>query len=170
MTPRTGSHWVLLSVGFPRQEYCSGLPFPSPGDLPDPGMEPTSPAVAGEFFITEPPGKRAGRVAIKKQDLVSDGLGTEAGPTWLPRPLHLLDQEFGPNLPMTRGPAAEAGRGCGSHRSGQGGRGPAQTAGPSPGPRSLLRVASRLHVRVTPSSSKPSSPVRGPREPGRGGS
>ena len=115
-------------------------------------------------------GSVAGRVAIKKQDLVSDGLGTEAGPTWLPRPLHLLDQEFGPNLPMTRGPAAEAGRGCGSHRSGQGGRGPAQTAGPSPGPRSLLRVASRLHVRVTPSSSKPSSPVRGPREPGRGGS
>ena len=40
-------------LGFPRQEYCSGLPFPSPGDLPDPGIEPESlisPALAGSFF------------------------------------------------------------------------------------------------------------------------
>ena len=44
---------VLL---FPRQEYWSGLPFPSPGDLPDPGIEPTSPALAGRFFTIEPPG------------------------------------------------------------------------------------------------------------------
>ena len=46
-----------LSVGFFRQEYWSGLPFPSPGDLPDPGVEPQSPALAGGFFTTEPPGK-----------------------------------------------------------------------------------------------------------------
>ena len=46
-----------LSVGFSRQEYWSGLPFPPPGDLPDPGIEPRSPAVAGRFFTTEPPGK-----------------------------------------------------------------------------------------------------------------
>ena len=39
----------------PRQEYWSGLPFPSPGDLPDPGIEPTSPALVGGFFTTEPP-------------------------------------------------------------------------------------------------------------------
>ena len=45
-----------LSMGFPRQGYCSGLPFPSPGDLPDPGMEPASPALAGGFFTTEQPG------------------------------------------------------------------------------------------------------------------
>jgi len=44
-------------MGFPRQEYWSGLPFPSPGDLPNPAIEPTSPALAGRFFITEPPGK-----------------------------------------------------------------------------------------------------------------
>ena len=43
--------------GFPRQEYWSGLPFPSPGELPDPGMEPVSSALAGGFFITEPLGK-----------------------------------------------------------------------------------------------------------------
>jgi len=46
-----------LSVGFSRQEYWSGLPFPSLEDLPDPGTEPASPALAGRFFTTEPPGK-----------------------------------------------------------------------------------------------------------------
>ena len=47
-----------LSLGFSRQEYWSGLPaFPSPGDLPDPGIDPWSPALAGRFFTTEPPGK-----------------------------------------------------------------------------------------------------------------
>ena len=47
-------------MGFPRQEYCSGLPFPNPGDLPDPGIKPTSLAsstMAGGYIITEPPGK-----------------------------------------------------------------------------------------------------------------
>ena len=46
-----------LSKGFSRQAYWSGLPFPSPGDLPDPGIEPKSPALAGGFFTTEPSGK-----------------------------------------------------------------------------------------------------------------
>ena len=44
-------------MGFSRQEYWSGLPFPSPGDLPNPGIQPESPALAGRFFTTEPPGK-----------------------------------------------------------------------------------------------------------------
>ena len=43
--------------GFSRQEYWSGLPFPSPGDLPHPGIEPVSPALAGIFFTSEPTGK-----------------------------------------------------------------------------------------------------------------
>ena len=42
---------------FSRQEYWNWLPFPSPGDLPDPGIEPEFPALAGEFFTTVPPGK-----------------------------------------------------------------------------------------------------------------
>ena len=49
-----------LSVGFSRQEYWSGLPFPPPGDLPDPGIEPMSfmtPALAGEFFTTSATGE-----------------------------------------------------------------------------------------------------------------
>ena len=45
-----------MSIGFPREEYWSGLPFPSTGDLPDPGIEPVSPAQAGRSFTTEPPG------------------------------------------------------------------------------------------------------------------
>ena len=54
--PWTIADQAPLSLGFPRQEYWSGKPFPSPGHLPDPGMEPASPALAGRFFTTEPPG------------------------------------------------------------------------------------------------------------------
>ena len=43
-------------MGFSKQEYRSGLPFPPPGDLPDPGIEPAAPASAGRFFTTELPG------------------------------------------------------------------------------------------------------------------
>ena len=58
--PWTVAHQASLSVEFSKQEYWSGLPFPVPGDLPDPGIEPVSlasPALAGEFSTTEPPGK-----------------------------------------------------------------------------------------------------------------
>ena len=48
----TAAHEAPLSMGFSRQEYWSGLPCPSPGDLPDPGIEPASPALAGGFFTT----------------------------------------------------------------------------------------------------------------------
>ena len=56
-TSWTAASQAPLSMGFPRQEYWSGLPLPSPGDLPNPGIEPMSPALAGGFFTTEPPGK-----------------------------------------------------------------------------------------------------------------
>ena len=55
-TPWTIAHQAPLSMGFSRQEYWSGLPCPSPGDLPDPGINPSSPALAGGFFTAEPPG------------------------------------------------------------------------------------------------------------------
>ena len=58
-TPWTVAHQVPLSMGFLRQEYWSGLPFPSPGDLPDPKIKPESsepPVLVGEFFITLPLG------------------------------------------------------------------------------------------------------------------
>ena len=51
-TPWTVAHQAPLSMGFPRQEDWIGLPFPSPGELPDPGIEPLSPALAGVFFTT----------------------------------------------------------------------------------------------------------------------
>ena len=56
-TPWTVACEAPLSMGLSWQEYWTGLPFPLPGDLPHPGMEPTSPAFAGRFFTTEPPGK-----------------------------------------------------------------------------------------------------------------
>ena len=56
-TPQTVAHQAPLSMGFSRQEYWSRLPFLPPGDRPDPGMEPRSPALAGGFLTTEPPEK-----------------------------------------------------------------------------------------------------------------
>ena len=56
-TVGTVAHQDLLSMGYSSQEYWSRLPFPPPGDLPDRAIEPTSPALAGGVFTTEPPGK-----------------------------------------------------------------------------------------------------------------
>ena len=53
----TVAHQAPLSIGFFKQEYWRGLLFLSPGDLPGPGIEPTSPALADRFFTTEQPGK-----------------------------------------------------------------------------------------------------------------
>ena len=57
MNPWTVALLAPLSLGFARQEYWSGLSFLPPGDLPIPGIEPTSPAMAGRFFTAEPLGK-----------------------------------------------------------------------------------------------------------------
>ena len=57
VTPWTVARQAPLSVGFPREEYWNGLPFPFPGDLLDPGIKTAFPALAGIFFTTEPPGK-----------------------------------------------------------------------------------------------------------------
>ena len=65
-------------MGFPRQEYWSGLPFPSPGDLPDPEMEPEPPALADEFFTPEPPGK-----PLSLRHLPLKINGTAGLPRWL---------------------------------------------------------------------------------------
>ena len=76
VTPRTVARQAPLSMGFSRQEYWSGLPFPSPGDLPDPGIKSTSfmsAAFAGGFLTTEPPGKPDG-------SSVNHGFSHEWGP------------------------------------------------------------------------------------------
>ena len=55
-TPWTVAHQAPASMEFSRQEYWSGLSFPSPGDLPDPGMEPQSPTLQADALPSEPPG------------------------------------------------------------------------------------------------------------------
>ena len=57
MTPWTAACQVPLSMGFSRQEYWSGLPFPSPGDLPNPGIKPRFPALQADSLPTELRGK-----------------------------------------------------------------------------------------------------------------
>ena len=72
MTPGTVALQAPLSTGFPRQEYWSGLPFPPLKDLPDPWIEPESPAMAGRFFTTEPPGKPIGKILL----LINEGINS----------------------------------------------------------------------------------------------
>ena len=57
VTPWTVAHQAPQSMGFSRQEYWSGLPFPSPGDLPCPGIEHRSPALQADALTSEPSGK-----------------------------------------------------------------------------------------------------------------
>ena len=59
--------WAPLSMGFSRQQYWSGFPFP--GDLPGPGMESESPALTGGFFTTEPPGRPICKIVVAVQSL-----------------------------------------------------------------------------------------------------
>ena len=56
-TQWTVAHQAPPSMGFSRQEYWSGLPFPSPGNLPNPGIEPRSPTFQADALTSEPPGK-----------------------------------------------------------------------------------------------------------------
>ena len=72
VTPWTVAHQAPLSMEFSRQEYWSRVSFPSPGVLPDPGIEPmssVSPALAGRFFVTGPPGKSEGSFSCGMQIL-----------------------------------------------------------------------------------------------------
>ena len=62
--PWTVAHQAPPSMGFSRQEYWSGLPFPSPGDLPDPGIEPRSPALQADALTSAPPGKPLWKIVI----------------------------------------------------------------------------------------------------------
>ena len=59
-------------MGFSRQEYWSGLPFPSPGDLPDSGIEPGSPALEADALTSEPPGKIAAAKSLQSCPTLGD--------------------------------------------------------------------------------------------------
>ena len=72
--PWTVTNQALRSMGFSRQEYWSGLPFPSPGNLPNPGIEPGSPALQADSLPSEPPAKlkeRLGRHICLMQERIS---------------------------------------------------------------------------------------------------
>ena len=71
-TPGTVAYEAPLSMGFSRQKYWSQLPFPSPWDLPDPGIEPGSPALQADALPSEPPGKPsiACHSATKKKEIL----------------------------------------------------------------------------------------------------
>ena len=62
----------LLSMGFSRQRYWSGLPFPAPGDFPDPGIEPGSPALQADSLLTDPPGE-AWELTVRGQNFLMGG-------------------------------------------------------------------------------------------------
>ena len=57
-------------MGSSRQGYCNGVPFPSPGDLLNPGTEPTPLELAGDFFTTKPPGKPRGAIGMGKYETI----------------------------------------------------------------------------------------------------
>ena len=63
--PWTVVYQASLSMGFSRQEYWSGLPFPSPGDLPDPGIKPRFPVLQADALPSEPPGKPTSQVLLE---------------------------------------------------------------------------------------------------------
>ena len=65
-TPWTIAYQTLLSMGFSRQEYWNALPFPSPGDIPNPGIEPESPALQADALTSELPGKHLYKTRIQK--------------------------------------------------------------------------------------------------------
>ena len=69
-TPWTVAHQVPPSMEFSRQEYWSGLPFPTPADLPDPGIEPGSPPVRADALPSEPPGN--GETPNLNVDMIRD--------------------------------------------------------------------------------------------------
>ena len=70
VTPWTVAHQAPPSMGFYRQEYWNGLPFPSPGDLPHPGIEHRSPALQADALTSGPPGKH-----VPKSDIPRDTPG-----------------------------------------------------------------------------------------------
>ena len=79
-TPWTVAYEAPPSMGFSRQECWSGLPFPSPGDLPNPGIEPGSPALKADALLSEPPGKLrrdANRTFNAKMGSIKNRNGTD---------------------------------------------------------------------------------------------
>ena len=78
VTPWTVAYQHPLTIGFSRQEYWNGLPFPSPGDLPDPGTEPWSSALQADALPSEPPGKPLANWSVLREPCSAGPQGTRA--------------------------------------------------------------------------------------------
>ena len=81
-TPWTVTHQAPLSMGLPRQEYWSGLPFPSPGDLPDPEIKLRSPVLQADSLLPEPPGKPRVRYIPLNVRVTFQSHGAKARGSW----------------------------------------------------------------------------------------
>ena len=74
--PWTAAHQAPGSIGLHRQEYWSGFPVPSPGDLPDPGIKPGSPSFQADTLTSEPPGKMKEGYKIYKLHFIKEEINT----------------------------------------------------------------------------------------------
>ena len=78
MTPLTAAYQAPPSMGFSRQEYRNRLPFPSPGDLSNPGIEPRSPTLQADALASEPPGKPRNKIVVQSNGLIENQLKPES--------------------------------------------------------------------------------------------
>ena len=131
MTPWTVAHQAPLPVGFPRQEHWSGLPFPSPGDLPDPGIKPVSFASSGGFFTH----RATGEVQHHSRSTGNGRFSFLNQPHWLGEFSHLIQHAH----PTTsQAPSSRPGESPSPHTvttggGSLGGSNQPQNAPPSPG-------------------------------------
>ena len=97
--PWTVDHQAPLSMGFYQQVYWNELPFPSPGDLPDPGIEPLSPALAGGFFTSKPLHTRSqGTLRTPHPDKQKLSMGSDNGLKIVLNRIKKRPEIFGPCL------------------------------------------------------------------------
>ena len=98
VTPRTAAHQPPPSMGFSRQGYWSGFPFPSPGDLPNPGIESGSPTLQTDSLPSEPPGKPYSLQTGRQRKLPQPHLQWEVEANILPGPICFLSWPSTPQL------------------------------------------------------------------------
>ena len=108
-TPWTVAYQASPSMGFSRQEYWSGLPFPSPGDLPDPGIEPGSPTLEADALTSKPPGTIDTCLLELNQFAVHLKLTHHCQSTILQYKINIFKKGNFPGGPVVKNPPANAG-------------------------------------------------------------